>query len=136
MLDGVRHVDRLPVDARLHERVVEEPPGRTDERLALPILAVAWLLADEHRRRAPATHAEDRLRSVLPERAGATSGSCFAQPRETRPGGDEVCGGIRQSQEHSRPLPGAAWARRFTRTSGARGEQRTAPSCVLLRPTS
>src|SRR3712207_8598645 len=36
------------VDAGLGQRLVQQPPGRADERLALAVLLVTGLLADEH----------------------------------------------------------------------------------------
>src|SRR4051812_47202828 len=46
VLDRVRHVGRSPVDARLHERLVQESAGGAYEWCALPVLTVAGLLAD------------------------------------------------------------------------------------------
>src|SRR5581483_2177561 len=48
VLDRVRDVRLLPVDARFGERLVEQPAGRPDERRARLVLLVARLLADEH----------------------------------------------------------------------------------------
>src|SRR6059058_3746512 len=47
VLDDVGDVDLAPVDASVLERLVEELSGRPDERLALQVLLVARLLADE-----------------------------------------------------------------------------------------
>ncbi len=48
LLDGVRDVDPPPVDARLVERPLQETPRRPDKGLALQVLLVPGLLADEH----------------------------------------------------------------------------------------
>ena len=62
---GVTGVAGIPATA-----LVEHPAGRSDERAALPILDVAWLLTDQHHPgpRRPLT--EDGLGGVLPEVAG------------------------------------------------------------------
>jgi hypothetical protein len=46
MLDDVGDEDPLSIDARRLERLVEDPPGRPDEDVALEILAIAGLLTD------------------------------------------------------------------------------------------
>ena len=74
MLDDVGHVDLVAVDAGVGERLVEELPGRPDERAARLVLLVAGLLADEHRLRARGALAEDDLRPGLPELAGLAAG--------------------------------------------------------------
>ena len=51
VLNGIRDVDHPRVDTRLLHRIVQDAPGRTDERMALAIFGVAWLFADEHQRR-------------------------------------------------------------------------------------
>src|SRR3954451_5307312 len=47
VLDGVRHIHSVPIDRRAVERPVEDPPGGTDERVPLAVLAVARLFADQ-----------------------------------------------------------------------------------------
>jgi hypothetical protein len=66
MLHRVRHVDRVTVDARLLERVVEYPPRRADKRLPGEILPVARLLADEDDLGRSTALAKYGLRRVLP----------------------------------------------------------------------
>src|SRR2546422_151936 len=48
VLDGIGDVRRLAVDADFFECSIEDLAGRADERLALSVLDVAGLLADEH----------------------------------------------------------------------------------------
>src|SRR5205085_8990908 len=64
VLDRVRDVHGVTVDAGLLERVVEHPSGRPDERLALEVLPVARLLADHHDLRAGTAFTEHRLGRV------------------------------------------------------------------------
>src|SRR2546426_9249879 len=47
VLDRVRDVEPLPVQPHLDQRPVEHLARRADERRALQILLIAWLLADE-----------------------------------------------------------------------------------------
>jgi hypothetical protein len=81
VLHRVRHVDGSTVDAGLDERIVEDAAGRPDERRTVEILAVARLLADEHRRRTSRPRAEHRLRGVLPQGTGAAVRRLLPQPR-------------------------------------------------------
>ena len=48
VLDGVGHVDRLAIDARLDQCLVEQASGGSDKRMALEVLFIAGLLADHH----------------------------------------------------------------------------------------
>ena len=106
VLDHVRHVGRLAVDARLQERLVQEPAGRADERASLEILSVAGLLADEHHRRPARALAEDRLRSRQVQRAGGTALDGLPKGRQRQPVGQEGGGGVETL--HALPLPGRA----------------------------
>src|SRR5262249_26835998 len=54
-------------------RPVEQLAGRAHERAAGPVLLIPRLLADQHRLRAGAPLAEDRLRPGPPQRAGAAA---------------------------------------------------------------
>jgi len=73
VLHGVGHV-RLPaIDARRGERRRQQLARRADERVALPVLLIARLLADQEQRRVRQPFAEHRLRGPLPERAGLTA---------------------------------------------------------------
>jgi hypothetical protein len=74
VLDGVREVDTLPVDARARQGVVEHTPGWADERAPLDVLAIAGLLADEQNPRVRRALAENGLRRILPESAGTAVG--------------------------------------------------------------
>src|SRR4029079_12209686 len=69
VLHRVRDVDVVLRDACLLERGVEDPPRGSDERMALLILLIARLLADEHEPRVRRAFAEDRLRGVLVQMA-------------------------------------------------------------------
>ena len=77
MLDGIRDVDVVAVDARLVEGRIEQPAGRTHEGSALPVLLVAGLLADEHYPSARRPLPEDGLGRALPEVACTTAGSAL-----------------------------------------------------------
>src|SRR5690242_11641331 len=85
VLDDVRDVDLAAVDARVLEGLVEKLPGRADERLALEVLLVARLLADEENLGLRGALAEDRLRPGLVERAGGAAGRGLAELRQARP---------------------------------------------------
>jgi hypothetical protein len=47
VLHGVRDVGVVAVDAAVAQRAVEDMPGGTDERVALLVLLVPGLLADQ-----------------------------------------------------------------------------------------
>src|SRR5579862_4179424 len=61
MLDGVSDVDAGARDAGRLEALVEDAARRSDERLALHVLAIPRLLADEHHRGLPRAVAEHGL---------------------------------------------------------------------------
>src|SRR5205807_9324739 len=86
VLDGVRDVDAAAVDAGGGERLVKDAPCRPDEGTAREILPVARLLADEHQLRTRRAFAEDGLRRVPPELAGAAVGGVVGESREVRRG--------------------------------------------------
>src|SRR5580698_9736562 len=50
MLDRVGHVNAGAVDARFHERPVQQKPRRPDKRATFPVFAIPGLLADQHDR--------------------------------------------------------------------------------------
>ena len=72
MLNGVRHVYALAVDARLTERFVQEKPGRADERAALTVFLIPRLLADQHNLCVLRTLPEYGLGRVFPQRTRLT----------------------------------------------------------------
>src|SRR5581483_2086045 len=78
MLDRIRHVRRGAVDTGELERLVQQAPGRADERAPRAILLVARLLADEDDARVVGALAEHRLRPRLPERAAPAAGGRVA----------------------------------------------------------
>src|SRR5437899_9170575 len=84
MLDGVGDVDALAIDARLLERLIEQPARRTDERLSLDVLAVTRLLPDKHDRCMLGTLSKHGLRARLVEIAGPAACRGIAQPGQCR----------------------------------------------------
>src|SRR5581483_5090689 len=78
MLNRIRHVRRGAVDTGELERLVQQAPGRADERAPRAILLVARLLADEDDARVVGALAEHRLRPRLPERAAPAAGGRVA----------------------------------------------------------
>ena len=79
VLHGIGDVDNRAIDARFFERVVEDPPGRADERPAFPVLLIAGLLAHQHQRGTGRPLAEHRLRRRLPEIAVLAARRLHAQ---------------------------------------------------------
>src|SRR5258706_1873178 len=79
VLHRIGDVELRPVEARLMQRLVEDAPGGADERMALAVLDVPGLLADQHDACARTALAENGLRSVLPQGAGAAIARFFAQ---------------------------------------------------------
>src|SRR5205814_7054372 len=72
VLDHIGHVDDRTIDARLHERPIEQLASWTHERMACEIFCVARLLAHHHDLGAAGSFAEDRLRAALIKVAGLT----------------------------------------------------------------
>src|SRR5262249_11314504 len=66
---------------------------RTDERVSLPILLVARLLADQHQLRVPRAFTKYRLRGVEPQPAPATPRRGHSQLGKRGVRRDEVSGG-------------------------------------------
>jgi len=92
VLDHVGHIHLAAIDPGLHQRLVEHPPRRAHERLALDVLAVAGLLAHEHHLRLLEPFAEHRLGRALVEIAPPAAGGGLPQARERRLPWDELCG--------------------------------------------
>jgi hypothetical protein len=90
VLDGVGYIDLAAVDLGPLQCLREYPPGRSDEGLALDVLAVARLLADQHQLRLFVAGAEDRLRCVLPERAAVAVVGGAAKGGERAARGNEL----------------------------------------------
>jgi hypothetical protein len=78
MLDGVRDVRGLAVNACLHQRIVEQVARGPDERPAGSVLVVAGLFAYEHDLCVASALAEDGLRPDLPQVATAATGRGLA----------------------------------------------------------
>src|SRR5690242_3626799 len=72
MLDRVGDVDSAAIDAGLHHRLIEHASRRTDKGASCFVLLVSRLLADDHDHAVGAAFAENGLRRMGPERAGAT----------------------------------------------------------------
>src|SRR6266705_6694260 len=89
VLDRVRDVEPLPVQAHLDQRAVEHLARRADERRALQILLVAWLLADEDDAGIGGAAPEDRLGRVTIEGAARAAGRRRAQLGEPGANGNE-----------------------------------------------
>src|SRR4051812_27897833 len=73
VLDRVRQIDALAGDAGVGERLVEQRAGRSDERLTLPVLLIARLLADEQDLGVARALPEDDLGGGFVEFAAATA---------------------------------------------------------------
>jgi len=84
VLDDVGDVRQLPVDARLLERLVEQPAGGPDERFARQVFLVAGLLADEDDLGLWRALAEDRLRRVFVEVAPGAGRGRFSERFQRR----------------------------------------------------
>src|SRR6185436_2041808 len=90
VLDHVGHVDLPAIDAGLLERGVEQPPGRTDERVAGEILGVARLLADQHHLGLARSFPEHGLRAALVEIAGLAPGGDLPYRAQRGPVGQQL----------------------------------------------
>src|SRR4051812_615678 len=84
VLHHVGHVAERAIDARFRQRLVEQAPGRPDERLARQIFLVARLLADEHDLGLLRPRAEDRLRAAFVQIAAAAIFGRVAQLRQAQ----------------------------------------------------
>src|SRR5262245_9528845 len=82
MLDRVGDESIAARNAGLFERLIEDPPGRTHERLAGEVFLVAGLLADQHEPGAGAPFPRNDLGGELVERAARAFGFCLAQRRQ------------------------------------------------------
>ncbi len=122
MLDRVGDVHLLAVHAGFFQCAVEELPRPPDERMALEILLVPWLLADQHHLRVRVPFAENRLRRIGPQLAIAAHGGGFAKglerPALRLPHGSNVAGepvsarGARRFWQQLAVHPQSAGARR------------------------
>jgi hypothetical protein len=107
VLHGIRQVDGVPLDPGVVEGSTEEPPRRSDERLALLFLQITRLLPDHHQLGVRASVAEDRARSVLPQIAAATTVHGLRQRGDAAPIGQIGLGALerRPRRAHVRPVP-------------------------------
>jgi hypothetical protein len=81
MLHGIGDVNFIAGHAGLRERLVEDLPRRSHERMARSILLIPWLLTDEQDLRVRRSFAEDRLSGSLVEIAAGAGFSGCAQSR-------------------------------------------------------
>ena len=70
MLDRVRDIDRVPIDACLTQSLMEYLASGADEGLPFDVLAISWLLTDEHRAGTGSTGTEYRLGRVAEQVTG------------------------------------------------------------------
>jgi len=73
VLNHVGDVDVGAIDPGILQGAVEDPAGGADEGVALDVLSVARLLADEHHAGSLRSLAEDRLRRVAIQVAALTA---------------------------------------------------------------
>jgi hypothetical protein len=69
MLDRVRHIDALAVQAGITKGFIQQKPCRSDERSALAVFSVPGLFANEHHVCVWRPFTENGLRGVFPKRA-------------------------------------------------------------------
>ncbi len=93
VLHHVGDVDGPASDSRIVEGSIEQLTGRTDKGRAGLVLAIAWLLPDEHQPRALRTFAEDGLGRVAIEVAGLAASRRPAQLVEAARFGGTGAGG-------------------------------------------
>src|ERR1700728_3448734 len=79
MLDCVRHVDALTVQACVNKRFIQQKPCRSDERSAFAVFSVPGLLANEHHVCIWRPFTENGLRGVFPKWARLAGRSSAAQ---------------------------------------------------------
>jgi hypothetical protein len=84
VLDRVGEVDVVALDATIGERLIQHMPGGANERMALLVLLVAGLLADEEERRVQAALAEHDLRRAFIQRAPRARPGIRGQPPRVR----------------------------------------------------
>src|SRR5438132_2838475 len=120
VLDDVRQVDLLAVDAGLGEGPIEKTTRRPDERGALDVLAVTGLLPDEEHRGGHRPRAENRLGGRGPERASATAAGTRPHTRQTGVGRRRARG-RRTARRHPNAVPGAPVRKTATRSLANRG---------------
>src|SRR3989441_8046559 len=92
VLDSVRDVEPLPVQAHRDQRAVEHLARRADERRALQILLIAGLLADEDDAGIGGAAPQDPLGRVTVEVAAPAAGPRPAQLRQPPATGDQPRG--------------------------------------------
>jgi len=79
MLDCVRHVDALTVQACVNKRFIQQKPCRSDERSAFAVFSVPGLFANEHHVSVWRPFTENGLRGVFPKWARLAGSSSAAQ---------------------------------------------------------
>ena len=106
MLDRIGDEHLAAVDAGIDDRAVEHAACRTDERMALSVLLVARLLADQHDLGVPRPFSRHNLRRVAIERAAGAVSLRIAQGGKAADVGYVV---------HVRAMTAAADCSRFMR---------------------
>jgi hypothetical protein len=89
MFDRVRQINLGTVDARLRQTPVQHAPRRADERVALEVLLIARLLADQHEPGPLRALAEHRPGRVPVQIAALAAGRRVPQRREIEVVGKE-----------------------------------------------
>jgi hypothetical protein len=82
VLYRVGHVHFVAVEPRLAERCIEQRAGGSDERSALDVFSITWLLADHDDRRAALSFSEDRLGCTGIKAASPARARGLAQRRQ------------------------------------------------------
>src|SRR5262245_48973403 len=79
MLYNICQIHFLPRNSRIDQCAIQKGAGRSDEGMALDVLTVARLLANEHDGCAGGAFAEYGLRGVLVKIAALTAGGGFSE---------------------------------------------------------
>jgi hypothetical protein len=82
VLDSVRHVDALTLQACLNKRFIQQNPCWSDERSPFEVFSIPRLFANEHHVRAWRPFTENGLRGVFPKWARLAGRSSAAQSVE------------------------------------------------------
>ncbi|MGI9030383.1 MAG: hypothetical protein ACR2HP_10430, partial [Ilumatobacteraceae bacterium] len=110
VLDGVGRVHVLALDAGVTQATPQHPAGRSDERVALVVLLITRLLADQHQSGLAGAFAEHGAGGVLVQRAPGAIGGGGSQLIDGGGGRDERGGGHRRvtAGGHGGPVPKTA----------------------------
>lgn len=92
VLDGIRDVDFVAVDAGFDEAVVEQQAGGTDKGLAFAVFAVAGLFADEDEAGRCIAGSKDGLRGIFKERTTLAGAGGLTEAFQIAAAGQEGSG--------------------------------------------